>query len=164
MIIEKLFDRLIPARAGNTIVSESLKTVLSGSSPLARGTLAVGDHDGPGIRLIPARAGNTHAQDAVHAGAAAHPRSRGEHWSRQSRTSARPGSSPLARGTPPGGIARRGVLRLIPARAGNTGATGRATTPQPAHPRSRGEHSPRVRSRYLGCGSSPLARGTRRKR
>ena len=50
--------------------------------------------------------------------------------------------------------------RLIPARAGNIllGLLGHYRFP--AHPRSRGEHSGRLRRRIISTGSSPLARGT----
>ena len=74
------------------------------------------------------------------------------------------GSSPLARGTPaqtPGSSARP---RFIPARAGNTsGAAGHRITSS-VHPRSRGEHRAGGGSPSYPGGSSPLARGTRRRR
>ena len=111
----------------------------------------------------------------------AHPRSRGEHTStaRPPRTYA--GSSPLARGTR--GVVgrchrRRGLIParagntndreghrrcrggLIPARAGNTWTVRQGTCRLWAHPRSRGEHLLRLRSRSIIGGSSPLARET----
>ena len=73
------------------------------------------------------------------------------------------GSSPLARGTRhcrPGEQPRRG---LIPARAGNTSVAAPSTPPSQAHPRSRGEHSTHTLPLSLVTGSSPLARGTRRR-
>ena len=73
----------------------------------------------------------------------------------------RVGSSPRARGTRvPSSRPGYGV-RLIPARAGNTGAE--QPTPQgaPAHPRARGEHAHRRDRRRDAFGSSPRARGTR---
>ena len=77
-----------------------------------------------------------------------------------SATSASDGSSPLARGTPTRSLGRSGVGRFIPARAGNTGAGRHRHTPPPVHPRSRGEHPPRLEARKRKYGSSPLARGT----
>ena len=74
---------------------------------------------------------------------------------------ARRGSSPLARGTL---YSRQGTLnswRLIPARAGNTQIHRQQHGPDPAHPRSRGEHSKAVAAMGAMLGSSPLARGTR---
>ena len=90
-----------------------------GSSPLARGT-----HAGPvpqvaHARFIPARAGNTGGMSEYLSSGAAHPRSRGEHLPDSHTLWLRPGSSPLARGTPLLRSLRNHVGRLIPARAGN---------------------------------------------
>ena len=172
--------RLIPARAGNTIRALSLRAYTTahprsrgehtlfdtstrtppGSSPLARGTPA----DKNGLRrygrLIPARAGNTHVFVHRIQGQPAHPRSRGEHRHNEYVLRGIPGSSPLARGTLSVGAVLFSLLRLIPARAGNTGVFYFFTAPTPAHPRSRGEHSMRIPPRADTAGSSPLARGT----
>ena len=131
--------RLIPARTGNTRKSGSVlarrwahprsrreHTIRwtwwitgKGSSPLARGT-----HAGPvpqvaHARFIPARAGNTGGMSEYLSSGAAHPRSRGEHLPDSHTLWLRPGSSPLARGTPLLRSLRNHVGRLIPARAGN---------------------------------------------
>ena len=133
-------DRLIPARAGNTLrTTDSVRRkpahprsrgehssaassgiVLSGSSPLARGTHCTLCCGGGGLRLIPARAGNT--------------------FPTASRAKIRAGSSPLARGTRSLFPAPSGAGRLIPARAGNTQNIGYPYIAHGAHPRSRGEH------------------------
>ena len=135
---------------------------VSGSSPLARGTLHSNLHRHFGVRLIPARAGNTlqlgHASEAQ----TAHPRSRGEHPAAWSCVGGADGSSPLARGTHAPHTAPDPAARLIPARAGNTGDGGVNQRVFPAHPRSRGEHVPVWVSPGLVNGSSPLARGTHR--
>ena len=114
----------------------------------------------PCLRLIPARAGNTASCISRKSRSAAHPRSRGEHGLPAKRRCTNVGSSPLARGTLYDG-SRCGVqVRLIPARAGNTTHFLPLRVKVAAHPRSRGEHIPRlgiVRNYY---GSSPLARGT----
>ena len=70
------------------------------------------------------------------------------------------GSSPLARGTQ--NIESEAVarVRLIPARAGNTGSTVLAAGGLQAHPRSRGEHQSSPVNSNVSSGSSPLARGT----
>ncbi len=70
------------------------------------------------------------------------------------------GSSPLARGTRLRGCSTLRRVRLIPARAGNTPTTHAEQKPQPAHPRSRGEHIRAGRAPCVSIGSSPLARGT----
>ena len=113
-------------------------------------------------RLIPARAGNTCLQRCQLPCSTAHPRSRGEHNSRLGKISNKDGSSPLARGTPLLHNRVAHQTRLIPARAGNTGASPSRRKGASAHPRSRGEH---CRGHHIGDGfggSSPLARGTHR--
>ena len=175
-----LILRLIPARAGNTCstwrtLSEpsahprsrgehSISTVdtsfLPGSSPLARGTrtLPVAVHQP--FRLIPARAGNTLGTPLVWMRQSAHPRSRGEHALREGELARQSGSSPLARGTQSRVRRNDRLLRLIPARAGNTREPPNEAPPSPAHPRSRGEHFRVSLPVFPLHGSSPLARGT----
>ena len=133
-----------------------------GSSPLARGTRGCGFLSSTPRRLIPARAGNTNLGNLLGLPVAAHPRSRGEHLCPNFPPRFRPGSSPLARGTPVNSPAFYAVKRLIPARAGNTHRYPAPSDSCPAHPRSRGEHGILRLRRLLVCGSSPLARGTRR--
>ena len=175
--------RFIPARAGNTARSGSgrgttsvhprsrgeharaamRRLTRSGSSPLARGTRALGQPIEASRRFIPARAGNTGPPRCPCTGATVHPRSRGEHATEHRRPAPAAGSSPLARGTRrPSG--REGVgVRFIPARAGNTRAEPARIYRAPVHPRSRGEHSRRRQDASGMTGSSPLARGTRDK-
>ena len=112
----------------------------SGSSPLARGTLAVAIRAVVLVGLIPARAGNTEDMHAPYGYLQAHPRSRGEHGCLLKAGNAAGGSSPLARGTLTMARRLKRVWGLIPARAGNT-------------------RSCRVAS-WVKRGSSPLARGT----
>ena len=172
--------RLIPARAGNTSgypdpgsrepahprsrgehpSASTSRSRQRGSSPLARGTRRCHSQGATKPRLIPARAGNTAYPLAEEDHAPAHPRSRGEHVPVTLAPERAFGSSPLARGTRELIDHRGQRLRLIPARAGNTGyGESRPRAPQ-AHPRSRGEHpTPTARS-ISGGGSSPLARGT----
>ena len=78
--------------------------------------------------------------------------------------SACPGSSPLARGTPALDANRTSVRGLIPARAGNTRGLSVAAGADGAHPRSRGEHFLTSDLTAWLWGSSPLARGTPRRR
>ena len=172
--------RLIPARAGNMTVRSvrcasmkahprsrgehvhvtSTSKLLSGSSPLARGTYHGCDLDGLNRRLIPARAGNMSLVARSRMPATAHPRSRGEHVAVTTLTLGAAGSSPLARGTYIEVTPPHPAVRLIPARAGNMRRALHHGRLPSAHPRSRGEH----RSVSVACacmsGSSPLARGT----
>ena len=111
---------LIPARAGNTSMWEDFTSdtgahprsrgehmealgfflIVWGSSPLARGTQALGFITRTARGLIPARAGNTFMCRFLRWGGWAHPRSRGEHGKRVTTPAPPWGSSPLARGTP----------------------------------------------------------------
>ena len=94
----------------------------------------------------------------------AHPRSRGEHRPCSSSTALTVGSSPLARGTFQWFSEAYTAMRLIPARAGNISFLCLFSSSSAAHPRSRGEHSYDTPAMAPRCGSSPLARGTLKRR
>ena len=114
-----------------------------GSSPLARGLR------GP---------------DSAHgAGPRDHPRSRGVYAFMGRERSAKWGSSPLARGLRRYPHAHHPRIRIIPARAGFTGRAARQRPGRPDHPRSRGVYRPTDPSEAFRSGSSPLARGLRRR-
>ena len=132
-----------------------------GSSPLARGTQQLNVVRPGNHRLIPARAGNTTRASPSLVPSSAHPRSRGEHQLLDLCRSRNYGSSPLARGTLIALIGSVLVLRLIPARAGNTPGLSPPRRQWSAHPRSRGEHVLLKSGSVFDSGSSPLARGTR---
>ena len=179
-----LTQRFIPARAGNTGCWTSCAasgTVhprsrgehprrktraeqFTGSSPLARGTPAPAEPLNHPPRFIPARAGNTLPAWTMARPTSVHPRSRGEHVAQGDPTMAKPGSSPLARGTQFLGLDLHVSRRFIPARAGNTASMRTFVAFPPVHPRSRGEHCSVYRSAPSCAGSSPLARGTRQHR
>ena len=124
---------------------------VSGSSPLARGTLFSFCCGAAAPGLIPARAGNTVDIAAVHKPSRAHPRSRGEHSTSSAVLVSRLGSSPLARGT-------RWVTSWITA----TPLVLVRSFPRVGPPPPRGGHPGGGGGRGVGVGgSSPLARGTR---
>ena len=176
--------RIIPACAGNTSLctrSEASRpdhprvrgehgTVArwvgasGGSSPRARGTPDARTTARVGRRIIPACAGNTHACRSLDARQTDHPRVRGEHPLDRVDRRRCGGSSPRARGTHvlhrPEGSRRR----IIPACAGNTLLRSTLTTTPTDHPRVRGEHAARRAWGGYSPGSSPRARGTRRRR
>ncbi|EHL63597.1 hypothetical protein SEEM41H_03629, partial [Salmonella enterica subsp. enterica serovar Montevideo str. 4441 H] len=89
-----------------------------------------------------------------------YPRWRGEHSPAELNKINADGLSPLARGTPPGGLHQRGLQRFIPAGAGNTPAATISRPLMPVYPRWRGEHRYALHSCHAGSGLSPLARGT----
>ena len=70
------------------------------------------------------------------------------------------GSSPLARGTLEDRGHYIGVMRFIPAGAGNTRTARTPPHCRPVHPRWRGEHWQEYPGTPDEAGSSPLARGT----
>ena len=151
-----------PRSRGEHLNHAQMSPYPGGSSPLARGTLPSGTLVLFRPRLIPARAGNTRIFKSSLLSRAAHPRSRGEHRLRFRFFYLFNGSSPLARGTRGVASSEVGGVRLIPARAGNTGISENAYNELAAHPRSRGEHRMFSQTGETTLGSSPLARGTRR--
>ena len=132
--------RIIPARAGFTTPSSSGRSpgsdhprsrgvytlahlsssVMSGSSPLARGLPQEVSRRAGGAGIIPARAGFTKCALTLKFCVGDHPRSRGVYRRTPHRAGERDGSSPLARGLQ---LLQRGESqsrRIIPARAGFT--------------------------------------------
>ena len=175
----RILRRLIPAHAGKTRPSRPAcssssahprsrgentrmfrhAASTSGSSPLTRGKPCSGGANTGIWGLIPAHAGKTPSPWPSAHEPWAHPRSRGENWTRRSRRRDDGGSSPLTRGKhklPAGRAAGQG---LIPAHAGKTGRTLTSDTGHWAHPRSRGENMIRWCMSVGGPGSSPLTRG-----
>ena len=154
-------SRAHPRSRGEHTIVEIAAQIISGSSPLARGTRSAHegrvDHRG----LIPARAGNTTMKTSQAGWKRAHPRSRGEHPIGSEMFDLPSGSSPLARGTQHPVHAVRNGGGLIPARAGNTATRHVRYEITGAHPRSRGEHHHDETIDSQVTGSSPLARGTR---
>ena len=90
---------------------------------------------------------------------AAHPRSRGENWTRQSRRRDDGGSSPLTRGKSCCSLTTLVSIGLIPAHAGKIRTASLTASPSAAHPRSRGENYLFTFLCVLFPGSSPLTRG-----
>ena len=132
-----------------------------GSSPLARGLPSKSVMRSFRDRIIPARAGFTGRCASTPRGAADHPRSRGVYDPLRPLAGGLHGSSPLARGLPEETAAFRLARRIIPARAGFTGAPSCTGGVHRDHPRSRGVYT-RTPGRWRhGDGSSPLARGLR---
>ena len=172
--------RFIPAGAGNSHASkvsagsvavhprwrgEQAKAMVfmhsnDGSSPLARGTAAAGQHAQVLARFIPAGAGNSQSGSGRPGTTPVHPRWRGEQWAMPAPISSASGSSPLARGTASPRADGGHRHRFIPAGAGNRARMSGASGVYSVHPRWRGEQGARSPRRPTGRGSSPLARGT----
>ena len=174
-----LVNRIIPARAGFTGEAEVVASeqpdhprsrgvylqmsnralTQAGSSPLARGLPWNAATARPPCRIIPARAGFTPPPRTPPSGSRDHPRSRGVYWALDVSERGREGSSPLARGLPPGPPGARAGPRIIPARAGFTPRHHCQPRHAEDHPRSRGVYSGRGPTSSSAVGSSPLARG-----
>ena len=109
-----------------------------GSSPLARGLPPPNPPTHLRDRIIPARAGFTPLGVTGPRISSDHPRSRGVYAVRPPAGARIQGSSPLARGLPPGPRPGQVDRRIIPARAGFTRVRFLPKWAGPDHPRSRG--------------------------
>ena len=136
-----------------------MRSLIAGSSPLARG-LRTGALGAVGITgIIPARAGFTAYFLLRRYPAKDHPRSRGVYPNVTHFRAPFSGSSPLARGLRTLDLPRPTGYRIIPARAGFTVLeTCWVGTPMD-HPRSRGVYLRVPHRESAELGSSPLARG-----
>ena len=134
-------------------------SVCQGSSPLTRGKRlpAFARFVRPG--LIPAHAGKTRRGFGWIGCDGAHPRSRGENFSRLVMQNSPSGSSPLTRGKQGRCSSRCSQCGLIPAHAGKTRSCPQAWRWSGAHPRSRGENHLAACLLCGVMGSSPLTRG-----
>ena len=113
--------------------------------------------------IIPARAGFTSIRRTCCAILGDHPRSRGVYNAQQAAGGTSQGSSPLARGLRAYVIPVVVSHGIIPARAGFTTSQTRRTTSLADHPRSRGVYPSTCAGIVASRGSSPLARGLRRR-
>ena len=130
-----------------------------GSSPLARGLRCSEPDDGVGTGIIPARAGFTSPSPPTYPNPSDHPRSRGVYAQTRRERTMNDGSSPLARGLRAGPGLKSRIDRIIPARAGFTGARPGGAPGRQDHPRSRGVYDQGRLAQPGQHGSSPLARG-----
>ena len=155
--------RFIPAGAGNT--SHTAGSIWRDTvHPRRRGEHQIAPaRPGLVVRFIPAGAGNTLTRFTFVLLLSVHPRRRGEHNSMEPAWSGSTGSSPQARGTLGARILVMTEERFIPAGAGNTICGAGSATRPPVHPRRRGEHATRRGTGINIDGSSPQARGTRRR-
>ena len=152
--------RFIPAGAGNTKALDRYVNaisvyprwrgehpnepiageILTGLSPLARGTRGINAMFGPLVRFIPAGAGNTGLHFLQGILYPVYPRWRGEHPSVAISMRLAFGLSPLARGTLDDIYNALAPERFIPAGAGNTRCCSGDFGYLPVYPRWRGEH------------------------
>ena len=133
--------------------------LVDGSSPHTRGARADSGSLLLGGGIIPAYAGSTRPDGCRRAGAADHPRIRGEHVISTIVRSPTTGSSPHTRGAPFPPRGSSWIWRIIPAYAGSTRLGSSRRRWRGDHPRIRGEHSSRKMTQASRAGSSPHTRG-----
>ena len=126
-----------------------------GAAPFERTTARVGVRNG----TIPARAGETAADGGWRLLLWDHPRTRGGDLRNIVRTVAQQGPSPHARGRVREGEQGPGIVRTIPARAGETYSRRAVRGPCRDHPRTRGGDRNHPRHQLAAEGPSPHARG-----
>ena len=109
--------------------------------------------------IIPAYAGSTSLSAAAGSAEKDHPRIRGEHVPPRVPAAGVKGSSPHTRGARRRCSAPPTCPGIIPAYAGSTGSTSRASAVRQDHPRIRGEHTGSASIIAVRRGSSPHTRG-----
>ena len=173
--------RIIPARAGQTRMpkptrrtipdhpracgANSSLAVLSckavGSSPRVRGKRSVRFGRSRVGRIIPARAGQTRRYLFSVPVSSDHPRACGANMIARRPVGVDIGSSPRVRGKPGGACACLALVRIIPARAGQTHAPYQDCRAHPDHPRACGANYVADTVMPSAIGSSPRVRGKR---
>ena len=136
----------------------------NGSSPRVRGKRPDGATTSRPPRLIPACAGKTSPCARLSSIVTAHPRACGENLDLADPESFPLGSSPRVRGKLGHSSDRIRDDRLIPARAGKTGAPRPDRQHHQAHPRACGENPAATSNTSPSLGSSPRVRGKLRRR
>ena len=149
-----------PRACGERASASLTNSIVNGSSPRLRGTLARRRESSVDDRFIPAPAGNALTWCKPPSGIAVHPRACGERTERPYFAKPRAGSSPRLRGTPLRVRPVRAARRFIPAPAGNAPHWPSAGSRQSVHPRACGERTLDPAAGALAYGSSPRLRGT----
>ena len=171
--------RIIPARAGQTISPKSALTCASdhpracgandihavikaaedGSSPRVRGKLRHTTEHHRRQRIIPARAGQTTGDIDLGDNRSDHPRACGANFLARTAYARSFGSSPRVRGKRENAAVEVGLVRIIPARAGQTSRLLVARIRFSDHPRACGANANGLGVMLPRCGSSPRVRG-----
>ncbi len=183
-VLRRQTTRIIPAHAGQTFARRRAacsgtdhpracganalfierKVLRTGSSPRMRGKRGVIVIVHVAERIIPAHAGQTKSLAALAALAADHPRACGANAVSTAAFMWPCGSSPRMRGKR---LAKRnvhGIVRIIPAHAGQTGITRSKALGTADHPRTCGANWPGTTQQNTAVGSSPHMRGKPRTR
>ena len=129
-----------PRSRGENYITAPAVLPCSGTSPLTRGKPRCRRSRNLRTRNIPAHAGKTWMSAIASCSRSEHPRSRGENFTLALPRSPSAGTSPLTRGKRGQWVARRLILRNIPAHAGKTLLRDSGLRQWREHPRSRGEN------------------------
>ena len=173
-------QRFIPARAGNRADRHAGRpprsvyprpcgeqrsvtpknSAISGLSPPVRGTELEGGIKGALNRFIPARAGNSPFGCQTSPRMTVYPRPCGEQTTVAELDDGLDGLSPPVRGTELVPHQVVGIVRFIPARAGNRHKRTGQCDPNAVYPRPCGEQAAPTRDQVKKIGLSPPVRGT----
>ena len=148
-----------PRACGANELYESLSLDNNGSSPRVRGKHAPNVVDVPRVRIIPARAGQTRRTCSYGCSCSDHPRACGANCHGAVDAVELSGSSPRVRGKRHTAHAFLGHVRIIPARAGQTGTHVRTCVSWTDHPRACGANQRKAAREAAESGSSPRVRG-----
>ena len=153
--------RVHPRSRGAAARTMTAARILSGPSPLTRGSHLGLRLPRWGVGSIPAHAGQPWTRQTDFRRPRVHPRSRGAAVSTSPGSNVIEGPSPLTRGSPTS--QRRPIWRggSIPAHAGQPWVRDCDVAVPRVHPRSRGAASTAVEHRLDASGPSPLTRGSR---
>ncbi len=154
-----LFCAVHPRVRGEQAISSTINPVIDGSSPRARGAVAVRRFLALQGRFIPACAGSRPPGQYEQTTLAVHPRVRGEQCHDRMAEALLIGSSPRARGAGFELALVLAQLRFIPTCAGSRGALMSPYLSRAVHPHVRGEQIICQHHLNLCFGSSPRARG-----
>ena len=137
------------------------RSIVTGTSPRARGKLLAFWPEAKNTRNIPACAGKTACHATCNAAPQEHPRVRGENLRGMNAAIKKHGTSPRARGKLDDWRLVNDEGRNIPACAGKTGSNAGRVASWREHPRVRGENFLAILRFIIRCGTSPRARGKR---
>ncbi len=156
-------ERIIPAGAGSTLKFHRRRRTATdharGRGEHVRAETSDGPKEGSSPRARGARPATGHCRPPL----TDHPRGRGEHRLTRVRLGIARGSSPRARGAREPGCGHELGQGIIPAGAGSTTTQNRWRWSWADHPRGRGEHPQAAGLVFPIVGSSPRARGARRR-
>ena len=148
-----------PRACGANFSARRTRGIIRGSSPRMRGKRRLKGSANHRPRIIPAHAGQTCGVGDYFVAFSDHPRACGANSMAYCASSGVNGSSPRMRGKLANCPIIGSPLRIIPAHAGQTAASGRSSRATPDHPRACGANRNACHALSRSFGSSPRMRG-----